>query len=180
MYKLRPFVNQNIMLSVYYSLIYPHFIYGIQVWGSSFASNLKVLETLQKKVVRLITHNDNPYNNGEIIHSLPLFSNLGLLKISEIYKLQISKFIYDCLHNYAPQQFTLWYHRGSDLHDHETRTNNDLFIPYGRTTHYGLKSIKIQGSKIWNEIPLNIREINSRNLFNKKLKLKYISDYVTN
>ena len=27
--------------------------------------------------------------------------------------------------------------------------------PYARTTHYGLKSVKVEGGKIWNNIPEN-------------------------
>ena len=33
MYKLRPFLPLNVMKNVYYSLIYSHIIYTIQVWG---------------------------------------------------------------------------------------------------------------------------------------------------
>ena len=40
MYKVRPFVNSRIMLNLYYSLVYPHLLYGIEVWGSSFEYNL--------------------------------------------------------------------------------------------------------------------------------------------
>ena len=40
MYKVRPFVNFHIMLNLYYSLVYPHLLYDIEVWGSSFDPNL--------------------------------------------------------------------------------------------------------------------------------------------
>ena len=38
MYKLRPFLPLNVMKNVYYSLIYSHIIYAIEVWGSAFNS----------------------------------------------------------------------------------------------------------------------------------------------
>ena len=41
MYKLRRFVNVRIMKSVYYSIIYPHLIYGLQVWVQLFKLSLK-------------------------------------------------------------------------------------------------------------------------------------------
>ena len=50
MYKLRPFVNVNTMKSVYYSIIYPHLIYGLQVWGSAFITDLEKTNIVQKKL----------------------------------------------------------------------------------------------------------------------------------
>ena len=35
LYKIRPFVNIKILKTLYYSLIYPHLIYAIEVWGSA-------------------------------------------------------------------------------------------------------------------------------------------------
>ena len=49
MYKLRPFVNVNIMKSVYYSIIYPHLIYGLQAWSSAFKTELEKMNIMQKK-----------------------------------------------------------------------------------------------------------------------------------
>ena len=40
MYKLRPFLPLQVMKDVYYSLIYSHIIYAIEVWGSTFKTEL--------------------------------------------------------------------------------------------------------------------------------------------
>ena len=36
MYKLQPFLPLNVMKNVYYSLVYSHIIYAIEIWGSAF------------------------------------------------------------------------------------------------------------------------------------------------
>ena len=59
MYKARYFVNQKVLMDLYYALIYPHLLYSIQVWGSCFQLSANKLLILQKKIVRLITFNDN-------------------------------------------------------------------------------------------------------------------------
>ena len=178
MYKLRPFVKTNILLNVYYSIIHPHLIYGIQVWGSSFDTNLNKLEILQKKVVRLITHNDNFYNSGELPHSQALFYELKLLKIKDIFKLQISKFIHDCIHFTPSSQFASWFLYIENIHGHDTRRKRNLFSPYARTTHYGLKYVKVEGVKIWNNIPENISKMENRKVFCKSLKESLIMAYL--
>ena len=35
MYKLRPFLPLNVLKNVYYSLVYSHIVYSIEVWGSA-------------------------------------------------------------------------------------------------------------------------------------------------
>ena len=46
-----------------------------------------------------------------------------------------------------------------------------LFISSSRTTHYGLRQIKVLGAKIWNRLPQNIRLDNiTIAIFSKELK----------
>ena len=58
MYKLRPFVNLKIMKNVYHALFYSHLVYGIEVWGSACDSHIGNINVLQKRVVRLMTYED--------------------------------------------------------------------------------------------------------------------------
>ena len=53
MYKLRPFLPLKVMKNVYYSLIYSHIIYAIEVWGSTFKTELNKILILQKRALRL-------------------------------------------------------------------------------------------------------------------------------
>ena len=46
-----------------------------------------------------------------------------------------------------------------------------------RTTPYGLKSLKVQGLKIWNSLPPLLRNIENANSFIKQLKKYLISLY---
>ena len=44
--KLRYYVNVDILIMLYYSLIYPFLTYGIQVWGLTYPTYLKPVTTL--------------------------------------------------------------------------------------------------------------------------------------
>ena len=46
MYYLRPFGNGAILKNLYYTLIYSHFVYAIQVWSSAYDAQNKVLQKL--------------------------------------------------------------------------------------------------------------------------------------
>ena len=106
MYKLRPFLPLKAMRNVDYSLIYSHIIYAIEAWGSSCKTELNKILTLQKRAMRLMTYNDKyPATYGPLISSDPIFTKLEILKVSEIYKYQVAKLIYNCINAIAPANF---------------------------------------------------------------------------
>ena len=186
-------------MSLYYSLIYPHLIYAIQVWGSSFESNLNKLLILQRKLVRLITYNDkvDPNHQGSLVHSAPLFAQLNILRVHDIFKLRATQFIYDCLTGRCTDQFKSWFNRVSDIHSHATRSRTTLemselgsaaeqtslissyklFMPSVRTTYYGLRSMKYLGANFWNTLPHILHKANSRSIFGKAMKTHLLSLY---
>ena len=144
MYKLRPFLPLKEMRN----------IYAIEAWGSAFKTELEKILVLQKRAMRLVNFNDAyPTVHRPLISSEPIFSKLETLKISDIYKYQVSKFIFKCINNMAPIHFQNWFVMSHKLHGYHTRSNinstdgtkiNNLFIPSARTTNYGLKQLRLR------------------------------------
>ena len=190
LYKIRPFVGKKVMKTLYYVLIYPHLIYAIEVWGSADQSIINRMFVLQKRAVRLITYSDIRQENFSFTASTPLFYNEKFLKIQDIFKMRILKFIYCCLNKSLPISFHAWFKVTSDIHNYSTRskfidldnsiTTNNLFIPRARTSYYGLKQIKVQGPKLWNIISPVIRNSTSCESFVFQLKKSMIDNYNLN
>ena len=187
MYKLRPYLPFNVMKNVYYSLIYSHITYAIEVWGSACKTQLDKILVLQKRAMRLITFNDQyPLVPGPLAPSDPIFLKLDILKVEDIYKFQVSKFIFKCLHRLTPINFHHWFNFNHNVHAHKTRINyknddttlNTLTIPFARTTNCGLKQLKISGPRIWNALPAHFRIMTSLNVFLKNVKSHFVSVYV--
>ena len=113
-----------------------------------------------KKVVRLITGNNIHFDPDRAhLHSTPLFHETGILKIYDIYKLQIAKFVFTCLNSTSPRQFPNYFSYVSNIYN-TTSSDKKLL----RTTKCGL-NIKYSGATIWNDIPIEIREGSSNNIF---------------
>ena len=86
--KARWVCDKRNLSSLYYSLIHPYLPYRIQVWGSTYQGHLSKLVILQKKIVRII---------GGVpprTHTEPLFSDLNISKVSNLYKYSIVLFMY--------------------------------------------------------------------------------------
>ena len=91
---------------------------------------------------------------------------LKFLKIEDIYKYQVSKFVCKCINRTSPVQFHDWFKLSHEIHDHSTRSNfnanegliiNNLFVLSARTTNYGLKQLKVNGHRIWNKLPFYLK-----------------------
>ena len=71
--KARHYLNKDALLSLYNGFIYPYLTYCNQVWGATFTTNLKRLEILQNKIVRIISHVE-PREN-----CMPLYEQLVIM-----------------------------------------------------------------------------------------------------
>ena len=82
LHKLKYIFPKEILLILYKSLIVPHLNYGLLLWGV----NLKDIFLLQKKAIRLVTHNS--YTS----HAEPIFKEKGLLNLPDMFLLDKFKF----------------------------------------------------------------------------------------
>ena len=170
---------------LYYSLVYPHLNYVTEVWGSADPIHLTRIFILQKRIVRMLTHNEVRQNDYSFLSSNPLFLKLEILKIQDLFKVKIGKFIYKCLNKNTPINFRDWFLLTRQIHNYNTRSGytdtdqllstKNLFIPTARTSHYlGSRS------KIWNSLPPEVRVITSFGLFKVKLNRHMVQNYKPN
>ena len=83
-------------------MVQPHLTYGVTLWGPTYQCHLKQLFILQKKAIRCI--NKAHYNT----HTEPLFIRSKILKLDDIYKFELYKFMFDCIKaNFQSQYLTI-------------------------------------------------------------------------
>ena len=140
--------------------------YGIVVWGQTFASYIDCIAKVQKKAVRIISH------QSYLSHSLPIFKELRLLHVSDIIQLKLLIFVYEAVNNIISSCFHEFFTYNSTVHSYNTRQSHrgDIFMVQTNSSLYGLKSIRYLGAKSWNELPMEIRKLSSKKVFKKKLK----------
>lgn len=146
--KLKHTVPPNILKTIYNTLVFPLFNYGILSWGC----NCQKLFRLQKKAIRIIA--GASYN----AHTDVLFKNLELLKVADIYSLQGIKFCYKFHNRLLPQYFLtnlITFH--SEIHHYETRGASNFRIP--NLKHSFVKNtIRYRIPVIYNNCPLLIKQ----------------------
>ena len=83
----------------------PHLNYGFLLWKI----NLKDIFLLQKKAIRLVTH--NIYNS----HTEPIFKENGLLNLVDMFLLNKLKFLHKLFHNNLPSYFQIYWEHFTNL-----------------------------------------------------------------
>ena len=137
------------MKTLYYAHIFPHLSYCNPIWSTTYPCHLQNLNTLHKKIIRIMTNSDF------LAHTPPIFKSIA----SYMFK----KVAPNCNPSYQ-------------THNHLTRNYHSLRLPQHNLTLYQ-HSLMYIGPKIWNSITENVRKSTSLYSFKKKLKQYVLSSY---
>ena len=160
-YSIKNRASKTIITMLYYSLVYPYLTYCNLVWGRTYVSHLRPIEVLQKRCLRIM--NNSAYRD----HTKPLFFSNKLLQLDDIYKFRLGTYMY---------KNPLFLNSFSREHSHNTRARESLRPQFQRLT-VCQHSVSFQGPKLWNEIPLEIRDVEKTTIFKRLLKEHFISKY---
>lgn len=149
--KARKYLNQKSLQCLYYSFVYPYFLYCTPIWGGAKKCTLDKLIKTQKRAIRTIS------NKPKRTPSLPLFKSLQILTLNQIYEVQVLLFVYKYKLCLLPAIFNDFFTSTCDIHAHNTRQNLNYYPPRCRTD-YAKQSVKYVGSKFWNVLPNEIKD----------------------
>ena len=126
-YKSKPYLNNDTMLTLYNSFIYPYFSYCIPVWGNTFTTYLNSIYKLQKRAVRMIV------GANRLAHTEPIFRELKIMKLNELYVYAVQLMLYKYHHSELPEIFDDFFIRNNAVHSHNTRQQYGLHVLFVRT-----------------------------------------------
>ena len=172
--KVRPFLPQETLHTLYNSLVLPYLSYGAMIWADPNNTSLDSLFLLQKRVIRSCT------NSPWLAHTDPLFSTLKTLKIYDIYKLQLAVFMYQYHNNILPTDLIddTFFNTAYHTHNYETRNANTTFIKSTKTV-LARNTSASQGPLLWNNIHPLMQKTSSLASFKANLKKRFIESYNT-
>ena len=141
------------------------------MWGSTYPSLLDPITVLQKRILKIITFSEITAPSG------PLFDSLQILKLNDLFQLQVASFVYECINSLAPIYFKNYFTSIHTVHGIGTRQawKGDLYALRCNATQYGIRSIHYPGVCLWNSLPTEIKESRSLPNFRKKIKISFFT-----
>ena len=148
--------------------------YG-DLWGCTYQKHTKKLQLLQNKAIRVIC------NSNRFSSVTPLYFELGILKINELFKFEIAKLMHQHSHNLLPPGISSLFTVLSTIHSRQTRsqTQKSLYLPKFSTQRCQ-RSIKFQGTKIWNSFSPEFKILSFRKFKSKFKNLLIATHHVVN
>lgn len=89
-------VPSKTLKTLYNTLVKPHIEYGLSIWGGRDSKYMSKLTKVQKNAVRTVAK--SRYN----AHTTPLFGNLGILKINDMYIMKVLELVSKWRNNKLP------------------------------------------------------------------------------
>ena len=159
MFKLSNYLPSSTLLNIYNALVNSHLMYCNMIWGGTNETHLNPLVVLQKKCLRIV--NKTSY----LSHTHPLFISSNVLKIKEIHKY--------CQICYIHKNFD---HFSALAPSHRYPTRNRSLVPKFQRLALCQRSIYFSGVKNWNDLPLDIKNQETKR-FKNNVKKNILDSY---
>ena len=145
--RAKNFLNPQSLKMLYFSMIHPHFLYCLPVYGCTSTKNINKLKKIQRKAVRTITKSS--YNAPTV----DLFKSLEILPIELLIQNSQGLLVHSIFHKYCPPAlYNAWTLNNQREDDHNLRNANDFYIPLARTEQVK-KLTLFTLPKTWNDLP---------------------------
>ena len=131
-FRMRHCVTPEALKLLYYSLFNSFLFYGIVIGGLTHSSMLDCLFKVQIRVIRAISFKDR------YTHTTPLFYELKILKLHDIYSLKLLCFVSECTNNSITIVFDSFFNQFQIVHsyNHRQASEGNIYLTGVKTTQY--------------------------------------------
>ncbi len=107
-------------------------------------------------------------------HTEPIFTSLKILNFFKLNEYLVSSFMFRYFHMHnLPEIFNEYFVTNKDIHNYNTR-NASLLHKKCNRTNYIKHTLANKGIDVWNNIPLQCKEIRSFSIFKTKMKKYFL------
>ena len=171
-YNIRGFIDKRLTRTIYHTCIHSKIKYGIEVYGSANDTFLNKLQVIQNKLMKVLLKKERQYSTN-LLHK-----NLDILKVHDIHRQSVLQFVHKCKTNKTIPKFSNYFTTRGEHHNLDLRNNEDLDQTF-YTREHGRTTVQRIGSVYWNQLPVEIKDLNvSQNVFKGYVFKHYISQYV--
>ena len=171
-FRLRRYFNTRTAQTMYYACIFSLVTYCITVWGAALSCTSKGrdLQKVQHRIVRNLFHH---HTDDE---SSCLFKAFNILKLKDLHTFYVNVYMFKVI------KMNIYPNLQCDLdlrirdHCYGTRGNGVYAVPFPRVENIRI-NYKYEFITAWNQLPVELRNVDILSLFKKKLTSYLIEAY---
>ena len=157
------YLPSHILCTIYNTLVAPYILYAIIAWYGCPNYNRNRIQILQNKCIRIIKNLERRTNTDSDRN------RLNILSVANMYKHQVGQFMSKIVHNNSIPEFDYILSQSILTHNYSTRNIANLRHPRVDRTKCR-HSMEYAGVVIWNQLPEELRNIESLSIFKRQLK----------
>lgn len=160
LFKLKNTLPKEALLQIYFAFVHSHLNYMVGAWGHAPATNLKPVQVLQNRCLKLC------YSLDRLTPSVDLYSGpaKGILPVKGLQILFVNKFVRQVLNNELHHTVSFPFRDVRSLRD--ARPLQTCIVRTG----FGHRKVSHFGPSSFNRLPIEIRSLNSTELFVKAVR----------
>ena len=168
--RIKQFLPHSARVKFYNAFIMPQLEYCCTIWGSS--SEISSLCKLQNRCARIILDKPYDYSATEALRSLKI------LPLQLRIRQRKAVLVFKSLNKLVPDYMCDMFQYVTDVSQRSTRQSaaSKLYIP-NKLLNIHAQTLAISGAEIWNDIPVEVRNIKDVHVFSRTLYTKYFNDY---
>ena len=139
------------LYSLYSTLVMPYLNYCCEIWGNTYKSRIQPLHIIQKQAIRI------SQKAGYKAHSRPFVHQLKTLNIHDMVNFKNIVFMYNVCNKLVPDNVMSYFKTINACHNHNVRMTNCKFKTKFRRTTKTFECISVKGTKMWNDMPADIK-----------------------
>ena len=149
--RAKSFLTENALITMYNSLVLPHFTYCSTVWHNGNITHIDKLSKLQKRAARVIT------NSGYDIRSTEILNRLNWEPIANILEQREQTMTFKAINKMTPKYLTEMFTM-SQNDNYALRSNERKLYLSKPNTNFLKKSFSYRAAVSWNKLPNEILE----------------------
>ena len=169
--RCRKILNSNEILSMYNCFVLPYISYCLPLWGCKDVPKSDIIRKVQNRVLRLMS------NTKRTCRAWNKLSDLKILPIEDLYKLEVAKICHKQVYGGLPDTFenNIMPKLSIMVHSASTRSSTDINYHFDASSKLNKanKSFTADCIRIWNDIPYIIKKQSSSKIFCKDLSVHF-------
>ena len=171
MHHLAKSIPKSILMKLYYALAHPHVTYCITVWGNTSQYLINPLIIQHKKITRGLS------NAQYLDHTSPLYKNAKLLKIPDLFSLQICSQMHKIFYNQAHPLIAQSIEQNQPPNPRQFRNNKFNLYKAKYNLEICRRSIAYNGVDKWNKLNFHMKDISLFFGFRLGVKQSFLQNY---
>lgn len=170
LYKVKDFLNEKSLYTLYCSLVLPYINYCVEVWGNTYKTNINPIFQLQKRAIRIVkkTNYREPTNS--------LFIELKALKLKELVELKTLQIMYKAKKQQLPESIQGLFTVRECQHD---LRGYCVFKKKQVRTNAKYHCLSVKGVNLWNNCDDELKKCGTLSKLKKLFKNNALKLYET-